>query len=146
MQLRELTINDKELIKELFRSVFMREPWNDDWSDDAQLDAYITDLVGCPNSLTLAYFDGDEPVALAMGRVKHWYSSTEYYIDELCVRTELQGKGIGGSFVSDIEAYLIEHGVKAIFLLTNRDVPAYDFYKKHGFETHDVIVAFAKHL
>ena len=44
MELKKLSINDKEAIKELFTGVFTGEPWNDDWSDGEQLDLYIEDL------------------------------------------------------------------------------------------------------
>ena len=55
MELKELTIKDRGSITNLFTSVFTNEPWNDDWSDHAQLDAYIHDLIGQDNSLTLGY-------------------------------------------------------------------------------------------
>lgn len=144
MELVKLDISNKKEVKNLFKEVFTKEPWNDDWSDEEQLENYITDLMGNDNSLTLAYFDNDKLVALAMGHIKHWYSATEYYIDELCVKTQLQRQGIGGKFISAIEGYLKEHEIKAIFLLTEKNVPAYGFYKKHGFEEHENNVAFAK--
>ena len=146
MKLVILDITDKELVKNFFREVFTKEPWNDDWSDEEQLDLYMLDLMGNHNSLTLAYFDDEELVALAMGHIRHWYSATEYYIDELCVKTQLQGQGIGGKFISAIEEYLKKHDMKAIFLLTENDVPAYDFYKNHGFKELKNNVAFAKWL
>ena len=92
MELRKLTVADREIITELFRDVFTNEPWNDDWSDGDQLYAYITDLTGQSYSLTFGYFDGDQLVALSMGYIRHWYSGTEYYVDELCVARHLQGK------------------------------------------------------
>lgn len=146
MKLMKMSITDKDEVKSFFREVFTKEPWNDDWSNEEQLDNYIVDLIGNSNSLTLAYYDNDKLVALAMGHVKHWYSATEYFIDELCVKTELQGQGIGGKFVAAIERYLKQQDIKAIFLLTERDVPAYEFYKKHGFEECEGNVAFAKWL
>lgn len=146
MRLARLSISDKEEIKTLFCSVFTREPWNDDWSDEKQLDAYIVDLIGNPNSLTLGFYDEDRLVALSMGQVTHWYSATQYYINELCVETECQGKGIGSQFIAAIEAYLKQNDIKAIFLLTERDVPAFEFYKKQGFHHLEGNVAFAKQL
>ena len=47
MELRVLTIRDREAVTKLFRDVFTGEPWNDDWSDAEQLNAYIADLIGC---------------------------------------------------------------------------------------------------
>ena len=54
-ELKRLSLDDKEDIKEVFTSVFTREPWNDDWSDKEQLDMYITDLIGQGYSLTYSW-------------------------------------------------------------------------------------------
>lgn len=144
MKLVKLSVDDKDSIKELFTSVFTKDPWNDDWSDEEQLDAYIMDLIGCFNSLSLGFKDENGLQAIALGRIKHWYKKTEFFIDELCVRTELQGQGIGGKFIEAIEEYLKAEGVGGIFLLTDRDMPAYNFYKKHGFYEETGNVAFGK--
>ena len=68
------------------------------------------------------------------------------YIDELCVKTELQGQGIGGKFVNAVEEYLMKNDIRAVFLLTDKSVPAYDFYKKQGFKEQENSAAFAKRL
>ena len=146
MELRKLTVKDKTLITALFRDVFTNEPWNDDWSDAEQLDAYITDLTGQSYSLTLGYFDGDRMVGLSMGYIKHWYSGTEYIINEFCVDRQLQGKGIGSRFMKAVEAYLAENGIRQIFLLTDRNVPAYSFYLHNGFTEQTGNVAFARRI
>lgn len=146
MELRELTIRDRELITQLFTDVFTSEPWNDDWSDAAQLDAYISDLTGQAYSLTLGYFDGDRLVGLSMGHVKHWYTGTEYCIDEFCVARQYQGKGVGAGFMKAIEAFLRERRIVQIFLQTGRNTPAYEFYSHRGF--HELVghVSFAKRI
>ena len=82
MELKVLTVQDREIITELFLDVFTHEPWNDDWSDPEQLRAYIADLTGQHYSLTLGFFDKDRLAALSMGHVKHWYTGTEYVIEE----------------------------------------------------------------
>ncbi len=144
MELRRLTGEDRGTVTRLFTDVFTNEPWNDDWSDREQLDAYIRDLTGQSYSLTLGYFDGEVLTALAMGYIKHWYSGTEYIINELCVDRQRQGQGIGSSFLKAIEEYLSENGISQIFLLTDRNVPAYQFYLKNGFQEQAGNVAFAK--
>lgn len=133
MELRVLTNANLEELTKLFSSVFTAEPWRDDWSDAEQLRQYILDLTGNRNSLTLCYFDGNEMIGLAMGHIRHWYEGTEYMIDELCVRTDRQGQGIGTAFLRDMEDYLRRLGIRHIFLLTERTVPAYHFYQKNGF-------------
>lgn len=146
MEFRLLSIQDKEPVTALFRDVFTEDPWNDDWSDPEQLGAYIDDLIGQSNSLALGYLDGDRLVGLSMGRIKHWYEGTEYCIDEFCVAKSYQHQGIGGSFLREIEAYLAEKGIRHIFLLTDRDVPAHAFYLKNGFRELENNVSLAKKI
>ena len=146
MKLKQLSINDKEAIKELFTGVFTGEPWNDDWSDSGQLDHYIKDLCGQEYSLTYGLYDGDELIGLSMGYIKHWYTGTEYIINELCIRTDRQGCGAGTGFLTQIEKAIKQMGVRQIFLLTDRDMPAFNFYKKNGFVEVSGLIPFAKHI
>ena len=144
--IKRLSIEDKEIIKEVFVGVFTKEPWYDDWSDEKQLDMYINDLVGQGYSLTYGLYDDDELIGLSLGYIKHWYSGTEYIINELCVKTDRQGAGAGTFFIHAIEEAIKELGLKQIFLLTESNVPAYDFYKKNGFVQSEYNVAFSKQI
>ncbi len=133
-------------IRELFVNVFTKEPWNDDWSDENQLRLYIHDLVGQDNSLTFGLYEGNELIGVSMGHIKHWYTGTEYYIDELCISTEKQGHGAGTLFVGEIEKACGEMGLTHLFLLTGKDVPAFRFYKNQDFRAAENMVAFVKNL
>ena len=146
MELKVLTVQDREIITELFLDVFTHEPWNDDWSDPEQLRAYIADLTGQHYSLTLGFFDEDRLAALSMGHVKHWYTGTEYVIEEFCVARTMQRKGIGAGFMKAIAAYLAERGIRQIFLQTEKDAPAYSFYLHNGFRELTGHVSFAKRI
>ena len=145
-QLKRIGPGEKEAIKEVFVSVFTREPWNDDWSDEMQLDLYITDLIGQNYSLTYGLYEKDELIGISLGYIKHWYTGTEYIIDELCIRREKQGSGAGTFFLQSIEEAIRELGLKQIFLQTEADVPAYRFYKKNGFTELEKHVSFAKEI
>ena len=146
LELRRLSTDDKEAITNVFVSVFMREPWNDDWSDREQLDLYINDLTGQSYSLTYGLYDQDELIGISMGYIKHWYTGTEYIINELCIKTDRQGTGAGTFFLSGIEKAIKELGLKQIFLLTDRDVPASGFYKKNGYLEVNNLVPFSKYV
>lgn len=143
---RQLDTADIGIIKELFRSVFTAEPWNDDWSDEQQLDNYLSDLTAQSNSLTYGMFDGETLVGLSMGNIKHWYTGTEYYINELCIRTDRQGMGLGTLFLNRIESAVKEMGLTHIFLQTGKNVPAYEFYKKNGYTELTEHISFAKQI
>ena len=130
----------------LFADVFSKEPWKDDWSDKKQLQFYIQDLIGQNNSLTFGLYEKDALIGVAMGRIKHWYSGTEYCIDELCISAQRQGRGLGAQFIREIEGACKALGIKHLFLLTADNVPAYAFYQKQGFYELKNSAAFAKEL
>ena len=145
--LKRLGPEDREEIKKVFVSVFTKEPWCDDWSDPEQLDLYIQDLTGQGYSMTYGLFDDeDELIGISLGYIKHWYSGTEYIINELCIRTDRQGAGAGTFFIREIEKAIRELGLKQIFLLTDSNVPACEFYRKNGFTECTSNVAFAKSI
>ena len=146
LNFKQLNINDKETVKKLFLSVFTISPWYDDWSDTTQLDAYLTDLMGQSNSLTYGLFEKDNLIAVSMGRIKHWYTGTEYCIDEFCVKTDMQGQGIGTHVLAEIEKAIKEIGLVQIYLQTDIDVKAFDFYIKNGFVHLQDTVSLAKEV
>lgn len=133
IEIKELTIDNIAEIKAFFFDVFTKEPWNDDWSDENQLHMYMLDLTGNRNSLVYGFYDENELVGISIGSIKHWYSGTEYYIDEFCIKTCRQGKGIGTCFLEQICENIRCKGIKHIFLQTERSLPAFKFYIKNGF-------------
>lgn len=144
--LEKMDISSIDMIKAFYLDIFANEPWNDDWTNEKQLHEYIMDLIGNANSLTLGYFLDSEMVGLCMGHIRHWYTGTEYYIDEFCICRNKQGVGIGTKFLKDVEQYIIDRDITRIFLLTERNVPAYHFYKTNKFVELSEHVSFAKKL
>ena len=142
--LRKLGDSDFEAVKALFRSVFTAPPWNDDWSDEAQLDNYLKDLTGCRTPLVLGLFEGEEMIGASIGNIKHWCKGTEYFIEELFIRNDMQGRGYGTAFMNLIEGYLKDIGIRQIFLHTERSKPSYGFYKKLGFNDLTELASFFK--
>lgn len=106
----------------------------------------MLDLIDNKNSLAFGFYDNDELLGISLGHIKHWYQGTEYFIDELCIKTEKQGMGYGARFMELLEKELKIGKVKNIFLLTDRTVPAYEFYKKRGFYELTENVAFCKEI
>ena len=131
--IRELKISDIELIKNLFIDVFTHEPWNDDWSDQDQLRHYLEDIIDNKNSLSIGFFSGGELVGISLGSIIHWFSGTEYYIREYCIRRTHQHQGAGTLFLHLIEDYLRSNAIASILLSTDVGTPAHDFYVKNDF-------------
>ena len=145
-ELKRIGTDEAEEIKELFLRVFTAEPWKDDWSDREQLDAYIHDLTGQGNSLTYGLYENGKLTGVSMGNIKHWFTGTEYYIDEFCIRPDRQGRGLGTLFLNEIEKAIKDLGLTQLFLQTESTVPAYHFYRKNGFNELKEHVSFAKQI
>lgn len=143
---RRLDTSYIDVIKMLFINTFSNEPWNDDWSDEEQLNLYIRELTSQDNSLVYGLFDSNELIGLSMGHVRHWYTDTEYFIDELCISTSRQGSGAGTFFVKMIETDCRKFGINQIFLLTDKNVPAFQFYRKRGFSHLEQLAALVKNI
>lgn len=141
---RRIGMDEFEQVKELFYSVFTAEPWNDDWSDEEQLKLYLRDLMAQQNSLTFGLFEDGCLTGVSMGLIKHWYTGTEYCIDELCIRRDRQGKGLGSRFLHEIEEGIRTLGLTQIFLQTDTFAPAYLFYQKNGYQELQGHVSFSK--
>ena len=125
---------DFERIKRLFSSVFTKEPWFDDWSDESKLDKYIKDLTLQANSLSLGLYLDDELIGIALGRVVTFYDGVQYRIDELCIKSERQNNGYGSKFLDLINEFAKKKRFRYILLNTDRNVYAFNFYLKNGYQ------------
>ena len=112
------------------------------WGGEKQLYEYIMDSIGSINSLIMGAFEKDTLVGFSLGSIVHWYSGTEYYISEFCIKTEKQGMDIGTDFLRLVEDYIKSKQITHIFLQTQ----AYRFYQKNGFTELKDHVSFVKVL
>jgi aminoglycoside 6'-N-acetyltransferase I len=129
----QLGSRDVDAVQPLFHEVFTQPPWNDDWSDTTQLRRYLLDLLEPSGSLCFGLYKQGVLIGLSLGRVLHWYSGTEYHIQEFCIKQCEQAKGLGADFLVRMEALLLQQGIESILLSTNRTAPSYGFYCKQGF-------------
>ena len=144
LMIRELDPSYIEEIKPLFRKVFEVAPWNEVWDDDRQLDEYLKDLIEVRNPLIYGLYEKEKLLGVSIGRIKHWYAGTEYYIEELFIANDFQHHGYGKRFMELIENDLKEKDIHEIYLVTDRDKPAYDFYRKTGFKELPELTSFFK--
>lgn len=146
MKIEKLSVDDIAEIGAVIKGAFSRAPWNDDWRDEEQFHAYLLDLAGNASSLSLGLYDGEKLIGVSLGRLKHWYTGTEYWIDDLAIIPERQGDGCGTKFLQLIEAFIQTAGIVGIVLFTDRNAPAYGFYVKNKFEERSERVFFEKRL
>lgn len=142
MEIREIGMAEIGAIKAVIDAAFSQPPWNDDWSDDENFTQYIIDVIGNGNSLCFGLFLRGELIGVSLGRVKHWFHGAEYEIDDICIHPDHQGRGIGSRWIAMVESALRERGIAKVCLITRRDAPAFDYYRKNGYDevAHDVVM------
>lgn len=131
---------------ELYKAAFSGEPWCDDWSDSTQLAAYMKEISCNYGALNYGLMINGKLSAISIGSVRHWWEGTEYKIEEFCVSPDEQGRGAGTRFMKMIEEDILKRGMTGIYLETDSDKPAYDFYRKIGFGDMHTHVSLYKEL
>ena len=129
---------------DLFIDVFTKAPWHDTYSSRKQVVSFFQNYMA--NNYFVGYVLKEEGsiIALSIGMKKPWINGMEYYIDQFCVKTDLQGKGIGSYFLKLIENEIQTEKMNAIILNTERGFPAEKFYKKNGFQSVDELITLTK--
>ena len=143
MEIQELHPADARDVQRLILEIFSGPPWNDSW-DTEQLRLYVQELLGGSGSLSWGLYEAGQLIGMALGRVKHWCAGTEYWMEEFGIHPKRQGSDLGSQFLSQVERQIRARGMTGIVLLTERTVPAYYFYQKHGFSEQPKQVFFTK--
>jgi aminoglycoside 6'-N-acetyltransferase I len=94
----------------------------------------------------LGYIIYGELKVLSLGYTFHWWQGKDYFIKEFCIKTDEQNKGLGYTFLMEMESYLVDQGLKAIYLMTEKEIPAFNFYHKNGYKLLKDSVMFAKNI
>lgn len=143
----EIEYLQKEQIKaaaNLYISVFSQAPWNEEYESFEQVERLIKNFMAETCFLNFVALENGELVGLCLGLKKPWINGIEYYIDEFCIKTDLQGRGIGSHFLAEIEAEILKLGLDGMMLNTEKGVPAEHFYLKNGFHQLSGLIVLGK--
>ncbi len=131
LSIRFIEKSDIPKCAELFVSVFTEEPWNEVWNIDVATERIIAYL-DTPNSISQGAFHGDNLLGFLMGSHEPYQLQRSFFLKELCVAKDSQGKGVGTQLWSALEYELKKRSVDSINLLTMRNSAAEQFYKKQN--------------
>ena len=108
--------------------------WEAVWGDGPSLEQ--TKLAMEHTLFRVSIYDGDKIVAMArvIGDM-----GLDYYIKDVIVRPEYQGKGIGRLLIDELLKFIKENGVKdtGIFVELCAMPDKIPFYEKFGFEANE---------
>ncbi|WP_274309822.1 GNAT family N-acetyltransferase [Solibacillus daqui] len=145
MKFKTFVAQDLEACTKAFIEVFNCAPWNDEWTTE-NATRYLRDFSRTPGFLGLLAIEQDEIVGFIFGVRRMWWSGEEFFIHEMCVKSQKQHTGIGTALLNQLVNELAPHAIQNITLLTDRGIPAEAFYKKNGFEEIERIIFLSKDL
>ena len=125
----ELIVRYNELTAEQFI-----ELWETVWGDGPSLEQ--TKLAMQYTLFRVSVWDGDKIVAMAR---MNGDMGLDYYIKDVVVRPEYQGKGLGRMLINEILKFISENGIKGtdIFVELCAMPDKIPFYKKFGFDFNE---------
>ena len=137
LEFRKFNGKDIDKCAKLFKEVFSDYPWYDEWVSIEQAKNYLRELIENPVFEGFVVYEGFEVVAVCLGRRKSWWIGKEFFIDEFFVSNEKQGNGVGTKLMNYVKYSLIKEDYARLILLTNKGIPAEEFYVKNGFYTNE---------
>jgi len=127
-------VEESELLRctDVFIEVFKSEPWNDEWEPEKEKQ-YLLDFYHTPGFLGLVALEGEKVIGFLFGVHRVWWSGDEFFVHEMCVKSNQQNKGIGKALMDRLLGELEARSITHLSLLTDRGIPAEAFYKRNGF-------------
>ena len=107
---------------------------------------YVRDITLTPNFIGYTCWLENEMVAFCFGKLDNYFDVATYEIEEIAVASKYHRQGIGSQVLQAIEKKLAGFNVLAINLNTSREIPAYNFYLKNGYEEVPDVATLAKWL
>jgi len=136
----------RNICLKLFLNVFRSEPWNYSHLEDEKMALYFEDMENTPNFKGFIYMEQETIQAFCFGIMSSYFGATTFDIKEIVVDVNAQGKGIGSKMLCDIERDLRKIDVSAITLMTRKEIAAFKFYDKNGYDVSEGAVVMSKFI
>ncbi len=116
---------------QVFVRVFSAEPWSEPWTLETAVERLRE--IQCTPGFIGVVCRRREVLAFAAGYSETSYSGRVFYLQEMCVRPELQRQGVGGELQRFLECQLVGENIKHAYLLTRAESTAAAFYAQSGY-------------
>lgn len=147
MEIKKIKEKDLAVCAKLFLDVFSKAPWYFDWMEYESVEKYFNDLYTYNRFLGYYLVNDGVVIGCCLGSIMDYFGNVQYTINEIAVKSEMQGKGYGKAFMAMIEDVLKTcEDVNVIKLNTLKTIDAYHYYQKCGFNDVESQVELAKFI
>jgi aminoglycoside 6'-N-acetyltransferase I len=143
IEIRRMTDKDLPSASEELVLAFKGKPWNEDWSfSDAK--RRLKGILESPSSFGLVAVIDNKVVGIALGVSKGYLDKNDFWLDEFSVDPNYQKQGIATKLMDELKRNLAEKEITKIYLVTKKNYPCVNLYKKEGFsdEGEDLLLTF----
>lgn len=143
MLIRPMTKSDLPCCADILCSVYNNDLWQCRWEKPTAIE-YLSDFFQMAKFVGYVIEADGEILGGLFAHEKVWWNNSEVFIEEMFIRPDMQGKGLGSMLLGQVESYVREKGLAGITLSTNRYAPAPHFYRKNGFTDCGHVLFMAK--
>ncbi len=136
MNIKQITEPQLQECVQLYQQTFSGEPWNEPWTEERAFER-LNHFYQSRGFIGLGAWNEEGCCAFTLGNREPFLDRQAFYLREMCVKPDFQRQGIGRRLLVALHGLLKESGLARIYLLTNHDYAAYDFYKKIGYKPAD---------
>jgi ribosomal protein S18 acetylase RimI-like enzyme len=104
-----------------------------EWTD-AQATKRITQILTMLDGYSIMMLDKTEVVGFAMGFFRQYDDVVGYTLDEIVIKADLQGQGLGTTLLSELERRVKEKGASCVDLQAVFDDMHERYYGKSGYK------------
>lgn len=140
-----ITAQNMEACVEVYMKAYNCPPWNYQWTYD-KAKQYLLEYKNCPQFAGFALYDAGELMGGVFAHTKTWWTNSQLMIDEFFVSQERQRRGYGKTLLAFCDQYCRENQIESIVLMTNKYMPACNFYEKTGYTIIDPYVFLFKQV
>ena len=131
MQIREMTTADIQTVLPLYISYY-NEHEDGCWTEETA-GKRIHQVLSMEGSFSLILEENESVFGFAMGYFKQYDDIVGYTLEEIIIAYEYQNKGIGSTFLSDLERIVQEKGASCVELQAVSDEHHERYYGKAGY-------------
>ena len=123
----------------LYASVFNAPPWNDAWTEETAA-MRIQSMMETGLFVGKALYGNGELAGMIWGQKDLYFDGLYFQIQEFCVKTAWQGRGLGAALLSALRQDLARLGVVRTYLLTAKGESTEGYYRRRGFVPSDHMI------
>lgn len=118
---------------DIFFQLYKNEPFNYSWLTYSSVCNYFSDLLNTPKFYGFVIEQNGVIIGACFGIFSDYFKIKKYRISEIFIDKKYQGKGFGTELLSKVEEYFKRAGALVVEISTDKETPAFEFYKKNSY-------------